>query len=49
MPLILHAAVGYEMARGRAVSSERIGQPDRQIMEHYLRIYREVAGEREEY
>ena len=49
MPLILHAAVGYEMAQGRAVSTERIEQLERQMMDHYLRIYREVAGEREEY
>nr|VFJ98061.1 MAG: NADP oxidoreductase coenzyme F420-dependent [Candidatus Kentron sp. H]VFK01196.1 MAG: NADP oxidoreductase coenzyme F420-dependent [Candidatus Kentron sp. H]VFK04908.1 MAG: NADP oxidoreductase coenzyme F420-dependent [Candidatus Kentron sp. H] len=49
MPLILHAAVGYEMAQGRAVSTWRIQQLERQIMDHYLRIYREVAAETEDY
>nr|VFK01380.1 MAG: hypothetical protein BECKLFY1418A_GA0070994_11447 [Candidatus Kentron sp. LFY] len=49
MPLILQATVGYEMARGHAISSERIGQLERQMMSHYLRIYQAVAAETEDY
>nr|VFK51433.1 MAG: S-adenosyl-L-homocysteine hydrolase, NAD binding domain [Candidatus Kentron sp. TUN] len=49
MPLILHAAAGYEMAKGNTLSMERIGQLENQIMKDYLRIYRDVAGKIENY
>ncbi|VFM95871.1 MAG: S-adenosyl-L-homocysteine hydrolase, NAD binding domain [Candidatus Kentron sp. G] len=49
MPLVLHALAGYEMARNHGISTERIEQLERGIMEDYLHICQQVAGEMERY
>nr|VFJ76684.1 MAG: hypothetical protein BECKFW1821C_GA0114237_11083 [Candidatus Kentron sp. FW] len=49
MPLIPHAAAGYEMARNHGISMERIEELEREIMEDYLHICQQVAGEMERY
>ena len=49
MPLILHAAAGYEMAKNHGISLERIGELEQGIMENYLHICQQVTGEMARY
>nr|VFJ77594.1 MAG: hypothetical protein BECKFW1821C_GA0114237_11315 [Candidatus Kentron sp. FW] len=49
MPLIQHAAAGYEMAKNHGISIGRIEELERGIMEDYLHTRQQVAGEMERY